>query len=59
MRCTVNSATPVTLKELLKNGTDDEIREQIKHAIENKPAEHCFEKPGEITEAHQMAQIGG
>ena len=37
----------------------DEIREQIKHAIENKPAAHCFEKPGEITEAHQMAQIGG
>ena len=47
------------LKELLKSGTDDEIREQIKHAIENKPAAHCFEKPGEITEAHQMAQIGG
>ena len=47
------------LKELLKSGTDDEIREQIKHAIENKPAAHCFEKPEEITEAHQMAQIGG
>ena len=36
------------LKELLKNGTDDEIREQIKHAIENKPAAHCFEKPGRL-----------
>lgn len=47
------------LKDLLRNGTDDEIREQIKRAIEQKPAAHCFEEPDEITEAHQMAQIGG
>ena len=47
------------LKDLLRNGTDEEIREQIKRAIEQKPAAHCFEEPGEITEAHQMAQIGG
>lgn len=47
------------LRERLRGGTDDEIREQIKKAIENKPAAHCFEEPGAITEAHQMAQIGG
>lgn len=47
------------LRELLRGGADDEIREQIKKAIENKPAAHCFEEPGAITEAHQMAQIGG
>ena len=47
------------LKDLLRNGTEEEIRKQIKRAIEQKPAAHCFEKPGEITEAHQMAQIGG
>lgn len=47
------------LKDLLRNGTEEEIRKQIKRAIEQKPAAHCFEEPGAITEAHQMAQIGG
>lgn len=47
------------LKDLLRNGTDEEIRKRIKRAIEQKPAAHCFEEPGAITEAHQMAQIGG
>ena len=37
----------------------EEIKKQIKRAIEQKPAAHCFEEPGAITEAHQMAQIGG
>ena len=47
------------LKDLLRNGTEEEIKKQIKRAIEQKPAAHCFEEPGAITEAHQMAQIGG
>ena len=47
------------LKDLLRNGTEEEIRKQIKRAIEQKPEAHCFEEPGAITEAHQMAQIGG
>ena len=47
------------LRKLLRNGTEKEIKEQIRRAILNKPAAHCFEEPDEITEAHQMAQIGG
>ena len=42
-----------------KARAEEEIRKQIKRAIEQKPAAHCFEEPGAITEAHQMAQIGG
>lgn len=47
------------LRELLRNGTEKEIKEQIRRAILNKPAAHCFEEPGAVTESHQMAQIGG
>lgn len=47
------------LRELLRNGTEKEIKEQIRRAILNKPAAHCFEEPRAVTESHQMAQIGG
>ena len=47
------------LRELLRDGTDMQVEEQIKKAIWEKPAAHCFEEPEGITEEHQMAQIGG
>lgn len=47
------------LREFLRNGTDMQVKEQIEKAIRKKPAAHCFEEPGRITEEHQMAQIGG
>lgn len=47
------------LRELLRDGTDMQVEEQIKKAIWEKPAAHCFEDPEGITEEHQMAQIGG
>lgn len=31
----------------------------MKQAVESKPAAHCFEKPGMITESHNMIAIGG
>ena len=47
------------LRELLRDGTDMQVEEQIEKAIWEKPAAHCFEDPEGITEEHQMAQIGG
>ncbi len=35
------------------------IREAAGAAILHKPAAHCFDEPGEITERHLMASIGG
>ncbi len=37
----------------------EKLREALARAIYEKPAAHCFEKPGEITEAHNMISIGG
>ena len=31
----------------------------MEKAIEHKPAAHCFERPGMITESHNMIAIGG
>ena len=36
-----------------------ELRGAMARAIEEKPAAHCFERPGQITEAHNMIAIGG
>ena len=47
------------LREFLRNGTKMQVKEQIEKAIRKKPAAHCFEEPGRITEEHPMAQIGG
>lgn len=36
-----------------------ELKEAMSQVILAKPAAHCFEKPGEITESHNMISIGG
>ncbi len=36
-----------------------QLRQAVEKAILEKPAAHCFEKPGEITETHNMISIGG
>lgn len=40
-----------------------EMRKKLSHAMEQailgKPAAHCFENPEQITEAHNMSDIGG
>ena len=35
------------------------LKEAMREAIFHKPAAHCFEQPGEITESRIMAAIGG
>lgn len=35
------------------------LERAMKEAIAQKPAAHCFEKPGMITESHNMIAIGG
>lgn len=47
------------VRDLLRTGNYELAEMQIKEAIEKKPEAHCFEEPDEITELHQMAQIGG
>lgn len=52
------------LRRILREEKDDEKREKalmeaMSRAILNKPAAHCFEHPENITEQHDMVQIGG
>ena len=47
------------IRDVLRAGNYGLVEKQIKEAIKKKPEAHCFEEPGEITELHQMAQIGG
>ena len=36
-----------------------ELRKAMEQAVLRKPAAHCFERPGQVTEAHNMIAIGG
>ena len=47
------------LRQLLRSGTEEQVRREMIKAINDKPAAHCFDTPGAITEQRQMAQIGG
>jgi cyclic pyranopterin phosphate synthase len=38
---------------------DEQLREAIRYGVLKKPEAHCFEKTEDITENHQMIQIGG
>lgn len=40
-------------------GLQRELRKAMEQAVLCKPAAHCFERPGQITEAHNMIAIGG
>ena len=46
-------------KDVRDEKLQTKLREALAKAIYEKPAAHCFEKPGEITEAHNMISIGG
>ena len=37
----------------------ERLRQAMSRAILNKPSAHCFERPDQITEAHNMISIGG
>lgn len=49
----------VDLREVLRNETAEELEKVIAQAIWNKPIEHCFERPKDMTEHHLMSGIGG
>lgn len=52
----------VDLKPILRSddpNNEELLMEGLKHAIEYKPKEHCFETLEEITEEKKMSQIGG
>lgn len=49
----------VSVREAARYGTDQEIREKLREAIEMKPKQHCFDMEEDITEQHKMVQIGG
>ena len=50
----------VDLRPLLRGGADDrELTKAIRGCIYNKPRQHCFDAPQEMTERRLMSQIGG
>lgn len=52
-------ATTYDIREPLRNGDLDRVREVMEMAIWKKPKEHCFEELAEISEEHKMVSIGG
>jgi len=52
-------ATTYDIREPLRNGDLDRVREVMELAIWKKPKEHCFEELAEISEEHKMVSIGG
>ena len=47
------------IRELLRTGDLEGVREILKEAILKKPAEHCFTELEKITETKRMTEIGG
>ena len=47
------------IRELLRSGDLDGVREILKEAILKKPAEHCFTEIEKVTETKRMTEIGG
>ena len=48
------------LKALLRGGADDEqLARAMAEAIGRKPAAHCFDDCGGVTEKRRMNEIGG
>ena len=49
----------VDLRHVLREGEKENLRTVMEEAIFRKPAAHCFERPSEMTETHEMVKIGG
>lgn len=47
------------LREPLRRGDLEGVRERLHDAIFQKPQSHCFEELARITEQHEMSKIGG
>lgn len=48
-----------SLKEAVRAGNREEIRELLRSAVEKKPQRHCFAHTEQITEQRDMWKIGG
>lgn len=48
-----------SLKEAVRAGNREEIRELLRSAVEKKPQRHCFAQTEQITEQRDMWKIGG
>ena len=46
-------------ENLTQQEKEERLAEAIREAILRKPEAHCFDDPGDITEKHLMASIGG
>ena len=46
-------------ESLTQQEKEERLAEAIREAILRKPEAHCFDDPGDITEKHLMASIGG
>ena len=49
----------VDLRHVLREEEKENLRTVMEEAIFRKPAAHCFERPSEKTETHEMVKIGG
>ncbi len=49
----------ISIKNALRNGSPEDVKELIRQAIETKPAAHCFEQIQTVTEKKEMSRIGG
>lgn len=49
----------VDLRHVLREEEKENLRTVMEEAIFRKPAAHCFERPSEMTETHEMVKIGG
>lgn len=49
----------VSVREAVRNGNGDKVRDAIKRAVLMKPEMHCFGQMQNVTELKRMVQIGG
>lgn len=49
----------VDLRHVLREEEKENLQTVMEEAIFRKPAAHCFERPSEMTETHEMVKIGG
>lgn len=49
----------VDLRHVLREEEKENLRTVMEEAIFRKPTAHCFERPSEMTETHEMVKIGG
>ena len=49
----------ISIKNALRTGSPEDVKELFRQAIRQKPAAHCFENLQTVTERKEMSKIGG